>query len=410
MKPKTNTTWRTVRLGDLITVKHGFAFEGKHFSQSPTENILLTPGNFQIGGGYKDEKLKYYDGPIPSGYVLSSGDLIVTMTDLSKSGDTLGYSALVPSGKEQKFLHNQRIGLVEKKSHTVNLHFLYYLLWTKQYHHHIMGTATGSTIRHTAPERIQNFEFLLPPMGEQKCIAEILSAFDEKIENNNRTIKTLEEMAQAIFKEWFAVPSGALVKDGQLPKEWRARTLGDLGKIITGKTPSIKDRENFGDDYPFITIPDLQNGVFVIRTERFLSEQGAETMRASKLPAGAICVSCIATVGLVAIATRESFTNQQINSIIPSSPVLQPFIFLLLRRMKNGLQAYASGGTAAPIISKSAFEKVGILIPPENLLEDFCEIISPMFEKIKNVLEENQKLAAMRDLLLPRLMSGEIKI
>lgn len=146
--------WRTVRLGDLVKIKHGFAFQGKNFSQSPTESILLTPGNFRIGGGYKDEKRKYYNGPIPSGYTLSSGDLIVTMTDLSKSGDTLWYPALVPSVEQKKFLHNQRIGLVEKKSHGVDLHFLYYLMWTHTYHHHIIGTATGSTIRHTAPERI----------------------------------------------------------------------------------------------------------------------------------------------------------------------------------------------------------------------------------------------------------------
>ena len=169
MTTKTKTTWRTVRLEDLIKIKHGFAFQGKNFSQSPTENVLLTPGNFRIGGGYKDEKLKYYDGPIPSGYVLSSGDVIVTMTDLSKSGDTLGYPALVPTEEKRKFLHNQRIGLVEKKSNEADIHFLYYLMWTSKYHHHIIGTATGSTIRHTAPERIQNFEFLLPPIGGEWC-------------------------------------------------------------------------------------------------------------------------------------------------------------------------------------------------------------------------------------------------
>lgn len=243
-----------------------------------------------------------------------------------------------------------------------------------------------------------------PDISEQKRIVEVLVAFDEKIENNNRIIKTLEEMAQTIFKEWSAVPSESL------PKGWEMKRLGDLGKIITGKTPSTKNRENFGNDYPFITIPDLQNGVFVIRTERFLSEQGAETMRTSKLPAGAICVSCIATVGLAGIATRESFTNQQINSIIPKSEVLRPFLFLLLRSMKGGLQAHASGGTAAPIISKGAFEKIEVLMPPEKILTNFHESVNPMFDKILTVLKENQKLAAMRDLLLPRLMSGELSI
>ncbi|MBW6499444.1 MAG: restriction endonuclease subunit S, partial [Bacteroidales bacterium] len=98
--------WKEYKLGDIINVKHGFAFKGEFFSDVPTENILLTPGNFRIGGGFKSDKFKFYKGEVPRDYILQEGDVILSMTDLSKDGDTLGYSAKIPAHRDQKFLHN----------------------------------------------------------------------------------------------------------------------------------------------------------------------------------------------------------------------------------------------------------------------------------------------------------------
>lgn len=105
--------WKTQALNEFINVKHGFAFKGKHFSVEPTNDILLSPGNFKIGGGFKGDKFKYYNAEYPEDYILKEGDLIITMTDLSKAGDTLGYPAIVPDGGEKRYLHNQRLGKVE---------------------------------------------------------------------------------------------------------------------------------------------------------------------------------------------------------------------------------------------------------------------------------------------------------
>lgn len=103
-------------LGKYIEVKHGFAFKGEHFTEEPTLDVLVTPGNFAIGGGFQSEKLKYYVGPVPEDYILEPGALVVTMTDLSKAGDTLGYPALIPDTPGRRYLHNQRIGLVEPRA------------------------------------------------------------------------------------------------------------------------------------------------------------------------------------------------------------------------------------------------------------------------------------------------------
>src|SRR6266436_5916155 len=101
--------WTPSRLGDLIDIKHGYAFEGEHFRDEPAGDVLLTPGNFAIGGGFKNDKLKYYVGPVPAEFILNGGDLLVTMTDLSKAADTLGYPLLVPAASGRRFLHNQRL-------------------------------------------------------------------------------------------------------------------------------------------------------------------------------------------------------------------------------------------------------------------------------------------------------------
>src|SRR5436190_3176825 len=103
--------WQPTILGELIDVKHGFAFQGEFIHDEPCGDILLTPGNFAIGGGFKANKFKYYDGPVPDEFVLSEGDLLVTMTDLSKQSDTLGYPAVVPAPRSdgRRYLHNQRV-------------------------------------------------------------------------------------------------------------------------------------------------------------------------------------------------------------------------------------------------------------------------------------------------------------
>jgi len=117
--------WKKVKLGDIIDIKHGYAFSGEHIIEEDNNIVLVTPGNFRIGGGFQERKCKYYDGEIPEDYILKSGDFIVTMTDLSKSIDTLGYSAIVPDSPCRKYLHNQRNNLPSVQHHPrrASLHF-----------------------------------------------------------------------------------------------------------------------------------------------------------------------------------------------------------------------------------------------------------------------------------------------
>ena len=197
--------WPKKSLGELIEIKHGFAFKGEFFQEGVCKDVLLTPGNFAVGGGFKSEKFKFYGGPVPNEYVLRQDDLIVTMTDLSKNADTLGYPAIVPlSDKGFRFLHNQRLGkVIVKNNDFLDCGYLYYLMCSRTYRHEVLASATGTTVKHTAPERIKRFRFDLPPLGEQRQIANILGSLDDKIDLNRQMNETLEAMAQAIFKSWF---------------------------------------------------------------------------------------------------------------------------------------------------------------------------------------------------------------
>ncbi len=163
------TEWKEVKLGDFFKVKHGFAFKGKNITIEKTSDILVTPGNFHIGGGFKNTKFKYYDGEYPNGYVLSADSIVITMTDLSKETDTLGYSAKVPYSEGVKYLHNQRVGLVEFRNNDAKSDFLYWIMRTREYQGYIVGSASGTSIMHTSPTRIEDYQFSIPPIQEQKA-------------------------------------------------------------------------------------------------------------------------------------------------------------------------------------------------------------------------------------------------
>jgi len=195
--------WPVSKLENHIHIKHGYAFKGEFFKSHITSDCLLTPGNFAVGGGFKSGKFKYYDGPVPESYILSKDDLTVTMTDLSKEADTLGFPALIPEYKEKRLLHNQRTGLVEFKDNELDKNYLYFLMCSREYRHHVVSGATGTTVKHTSPTKILSFEFCKPPKETQIKIGNSLITIEKRIEINNQTNQTLEQMAQTLFKSWF---------------------------------------------------------------------------------------------------------------------------------------------------------------------------------------------------------------
>jgi type I restriction enzyme S subunit len=248
--------WETIVLGDVIDVKHGYAFKSEYFSNSG-EYILLTPGNCYESGGIKlkGEKEKYYSGDFPSEYLLSEGDMLVVMTDLINTAPILGGSFLIP--ESNRFLHNQRLGLIKIMiDNRVDKGFLYYILNTYEYRGQVRGSASGATVRHTSPSRIKACKIRIPSdIVYQQKISTILFSYDSLIENNQRRIALLEQAARLLYQEWFVrlrFPGHEHTRINEnIPEDWVERPLGHLAQITMGQSPESKYYNEDGDGLPF---------------------------------------------------------------------------------------------------------------------------------------------------------------
>jgi type I restriction enzyme S subunit len=161
---------------------------------------------------------------------------------------------------------------------------------------------------------------------------------------------------------------------------------------------------------PFITIPDMHGKVFVTETSKYLSIKGIQTQSKKTLPVYSICVSCIATPGLVVLTTEPSQTNQQINSLVPSNKFTSFYCYFALRELDEEIKARGSGGTALYNLNKGQFSEIPILIPTLRLITDFQKLIQPLFENLLLNQKQSRSLASIRDTLLPKLLSGEIRV
>mgnify|MGYP002621419440 CR=1 FL=1 len=293
----------------------------------------------------------------------------------------------------------------------------------------------GSVYTNVSKSRFSDIRISIPPLGEQHAIAQCLGGFDDRITLLRETNATLEAIAQALFKSWFVdfdpvrtkaegrqpeamdAATAALFPDsfeeselGLVPKGWRVGTVSDLGEVICGKTPPTAHSENYGDDVPFITIPDMHGRLLITSTNRSLSRLGADTQRKKYLPAGSICVSCIATPGLVVRVTSIAQTNQQINSVVPFERWGKSFPLFLLRRIGDAVRARGSGGSVFHNLSKSGFEELKVLLVSENLAQRFDEMAEPLITKILGNQKQSETLTQLRDTLLPRLISGQLRL
>lgn len=262
---------------------------------------------------------------------------------------------------------------------------------------------------------IRRFKIRFPK--EKKCqekIGKILLTYDSLIENNTKRIRLLEKMAENLYKEWFVrfrFPGHEKMEIvNGLPEGWIIKKIKDYGKIETGKTPSMQVSEYYGGKYLFIKTPDMHGGVFVCSTEETLSELGNKSQPKKLLPPNSIMVSCIGTAGIVALNAKEGHTNQQINSIIPSDMVNLQWLYFTCKELRATIELFGATGATMTNLSKGKFEKLKVLEPTIALRSAFHNRVSSMFKLILKLENENSLLARQRDLLLPRLMSGKLKV
>lgn len=390
-------TWRDCKLGDLLQIKHGFAFLGEHFADAGT-HIVLTPGNFFDEGGFKHkgDKEKWYNGPIPADYVLNEGDLIVAMTEQAEG--LLGSSAIVP--RSGLYLHNQRLGLVQiRDREQVDEHFVYYLFNSKPIRQQIRGSASGTKIRHTAPSRIADVKVSIPPLPVQRRIAGILSAYDDVIENNTRRIKILGEMAQAVYCEWFVhfhFPGHERVKLidselGEIPTGWEVVIVEQLvSRVSAGKKYETKTVSPTG------SVPVLdqgQSGIIGYHND----EPGVVASEDEPI---------IVFANHACYQRIIQFPFSAIQNVLPFVSNLERHrdIYWLHWATKDLVKFNDYKGHWPEFMSKQ------LLLPPADLCAEFGRIVKPMVQLTFSLERRNANLRRTRDLLLPKLISGQITL
>jgi len=407
---------KQISLSEVCSIKHGYAFKGEYFSDSITKDILLTPGNFKIGGGFKKDKLKYYDGPINKEYILKPYDLIVTMTDLSKKGDTLGFSALVPND-DNIYLHNQRIGLIENvNEEIIDKNYLYWLLRDAKYHHYIVSSATGTTVKHTSPKTILKYEFEVPPLEEQRFISEILSNIELKSMLNEKINKNLEGLVKSIYRYHFidfkpySQDNFKSTTIGEIPENWSVQSIEDfVDDMKNGGTPKRGESDYWENGtVPWLKTGEINNNI-IIKSEEHITKLGLKNSSAKLLPVNSIIMALYGTgtAARIGLLKLEATTNQACCAMICNDFNKTLFLYLFLLFNQKEIENLASGSVQQNL-SKDLIANLKLVVPPIEIIDNlpFKEI----FDTIANNYFEIEYLTNLRDTLLPKLMSGEIDV
>lgn len=276
--------------------------------------------------------------------------------------------------------------------------YLYYALKSPAVQAKINNMHVGSMIPHFKKGDFGKLRFSIhEDMGEQQAIAEVLGALDDKIAANMTLAETAEALIHARWVE--------LIQGMENDVEWLS--IDSCGKVVTGKTPPTSVASNYGGETPFVTVGDMRNGFFVSKTQRTLSEQGVAAVKGALLPSGSILMSCIATVGEVAITSGPSVTNQQINALIPNQALHPSFTLISFRALGQELKGMGSGGSVYTNVSKSKFAGMRIPVPP---YEAQTQVVSELDQASYCARRASDVLATIRDALLPQLMSGNLLV
>lgn len=246
-------------------------------------------------------------------------------------------------------------------------------------------------------------ELPVPSIDRQRSIVRAYQTITERIELKRRINDNLEAAALSIYKCFFV---DYIPFDGSQPSSWKEVTVDDIASdVICGKTPPTADPQNYGGTIPFITIPDMHGSVYTTSTARFLSEKGASTQPGKMLPANSVCVSCIASVGLVCLTAEPSQTNQQINSIICKDQISPFYVYTKMTTLNEYLKQLGAGGSTTLNINKTLFGQIPILLPDEASMKEYHNKVEPLFSSIRENQYEIQHLESLKRLLLSQISS-----
>lgn len=408
--------WKEVRLGDVCEIYGRIGFRGyttNDLVDTPKEGaISLSPKNIINGELNLDQCTyikwdKYNESPE---IMINPNEIIIT-----KTGSSVGRTTFVRRVDHPMTLNPQ---LVVLKNISENAEFLSYYIKSALFQSVLKSIVVGSAIPTLSQKNLANLKINVPKeVDDQRRIASILSSLDRKIELNNKINADLEEMAQAIFKNWFVdfepFKDGKFVDSelGMIPEGWKVGRLDEIADVVGGSTPSKAKPEYYTQKgIAWLTPKDLSNhpAVYTSRGEIDITEEGYNSTSTKLMPKGTILFTSRAPIGYISIAQNDICTNQGFKSLVPKKAGTC-FLYCFLKYVTPEIENKSTGSTFKEA-SGSLMKSLQVIMPEQKVFEDFETIVSPLFARIESLEKENSRLSLLRDTLLPRLMSGEQEV
>ena len=411
------TEWKTYKIGDLCEISSSKRIFAKEYKDSGIpfyrgkEIIEKQKGN-KISTELYISQERYEEIKTKHG-VPRKGDMLLT------SVGTLGIPYIV---QDEVFYFKDGNLTWFYNFEGIDSRYLYYWFLSPIGKMNIDSKAIGSTQKALTIETLSKFEISLPGLEEQRRIAGILGAIDDKIENNRRINTNLELQAQALYKQWFVdfefpndegkpyKSSGGKMVDselGPIPDGWSVIGYCDAVDIKGGGTPPTNNPEFWNGSIPFFTPKDVSSDCFAIHTEKSITEAGLSNCNSKLYAKDTVFITARGTVGKVVMAGCSMAMNQTNYALIGKNELAQYFVYLLTIALVDRLLKKANGAVFNTITTRD-FEGEQIVHPTNFVLGKFIDIISPLYQQVLSIAKENETLATLRDTLLPKLMNGEI--
>ena len=405
--------WKEYKLKDVAYLTSGFPFDGHKYGK---DGVRVVRGdNVTIGSlRWDSEKDKRWSEPFEraSEYSLMADDIVIGM-----DGSRVGKNRAQVKASDLPLLLAQRVACVRHNELSIQS-FLYYQIFNDKFEKYIKAVQTGTSIPHVSLKQIGDYPIMLPPLAVQYKFSDILKSLDDKIECNRRINENLEQQAQALFKSWFVdfepFKDQPFVESelGMIPQGWRVQEAQQIFNINIGKTPPRKESEWFSEsseDNVWVSIADMGScGAFISDSSEYLTDEAVRRFNVQMVEKDSILLSFKLTVGRVAIADTRLTTNEAIARFILPKKFYREFLYLYLKQYKYG--NLGSTSSIATAVNSKTIKGMRLLIPNVELIESFSKNTRPLFEQIRTIQQESRRLAELRDTLLPRLMSGELKV
>lgn len=408
------TKFNSIPLPDVVFFQEGPGLRNWQWTNEGMKVInvtnILGDGNVDVSNTDKYISINEFEERY-SHFAIDSGDIVV-----ASSGNTYGKVGRIFDNHLPLMMNTSVVRFHSNDTSRLDDGFLYVFLRSRQFKNQIERFVTGGAQPNFGPTHIKKMWISLPPISIQKKMANIVKSYDDLIENNRRRIELLEQAARLLYKEWFVhfrFPGHEHVKmvDG-VPEGWESKLFRDVCETVGGGTPSTKVPEYWENgDITWVTPTDVTRNkcLALLDSVTRITEAGLRSSSAKLVPPNTILMTSRASIGYFALVDREVCTNQGFINIIPNEGYLRMYLLQNLISRVDEIRAHA-GGSTYPEISKGKFRELPIIMPDKSLLKQFSEKTEVILSQTRVLLRQISALERARDLLLPRLMNGEIAV